>query len=84
MSNTQTPVAAPTENVNQAEVDFFEEVVLPVVRKYGPDKGGRILTQVGEVAQRMHEWPEDIADSCLEELLRIISLSKHKAAKQSS
>ena len=84
MSDTQTPVAAPTEKVNQAEVDFFEEVVLPVVRKYGPDKGGRILTQVGEAAQRMHEWPDDIRESCMEELLRIISLCKQKAAKQSS
>jgi hypothetical protein len=79
----ETPVAAPTENVNQADTDFFKELIIPVIDKHGASNGSRILSAVGDVLARMDTWPPDIKVACIEELLRIMSLAKSKAEKSS-
>ena len=83
-STDQIPPDAESIRRNQIDMDFFKGTILPVIERHGMDRGGRILTHVGDVMTRMHAWPDDIKESCMEELLRIMAMAKQKASSQQS
>lgn len=70
-----------TKSKEQTEAEILKEVMLPIIEKHGLDKGGKVLTAVGEVLTQISKWPDDIKESCMEELERILELAKSKAAK---
>lgn len=67
------------EGESKRDFDYIEDAILPVFKRHGMENGSRIVTEVRDVLVRMNDWPDDIKDSCVEELLRILSLSKPKS-----